>query len=70
VIKSGDGTFHPVPGRFAQSSKFQLFTWLKVIGDLTFVLGGVLPIVSVIVRGMFHLRPAGGSGTLAAEHAL
>lgn len=43
---------------FIHSESFQLFTWLRVLGDLTFVVGGVLPLVFVVVRGMFHLRKA------------
>ncbi|MBX9878249.1 MAG: nitric-oxide reductase large subunit [Candidatus Obscuribacterales bacterium] len=41
---------------FIHSHYFQLFTWLRVVGDLTFVVGGVLPIVFVVVRGMFYVR--------------
>ncbi len=43
---------------FIHSSLFQVFTWLRVAGDLTFIVAGVLPLVFVILRGMFHLRPA------------
>jgi nitric oxide reductase large subunit len=42
---------------FIHSTAFQTFTWLRMFGDLTFVIGGVLPLVFVIVRGMFYLRP-------------
>ena len=41
---------------FIHSQLFQVFTWLRVLGDLTFVIGGVLPLVFVVVRGMFHMR--------------
>ncbi len=41
---------------FTHSPLFQMFTWLRVAGDLTFVLAGVLPLVFLVVRGMFHLR--------------
>lgn len=40
---------------FIHSQLFQV-TWLRVLGDLTFVIGGVLPLVFVVVRGMFHMR--------------
>ncbi len=43
---------------FIHSELFQLFTWLRVAGDLTFVLVGVLPLVYLVVRGMFKRRPA------------
>ncbi len=43
---------------FTHSPAFQSFTWLRIVGDLTFVLGGVLPLVFLVVRGMFHLRSA------------
>jgi nitric oxide reductase subunit B len=51
---------------FIHSPIFQMLTWLRVLGDLTFVVGGVLPLVFVIVRGMFHLRPA--AGPVSREH--
>jgi nitric oxide reductase subunit B len=41
---------------FTHSPLFQTFTWLRVAGDLTFVVGGILPLVFVILRGLFHLR--------------
>ncbi len=34
----------------------QALTWCRVIGDLTFVVGGVLPMLYFTVRGMFNLR--------------
>ena len=43
---------------FVHSHLFQLFTWLRVAGDVTFVIVGVLPLVFLVVRGLFHLRPA------------
>ena len=41
---------------FVHSHLFQSFTWMRVIGDLVFVVGGVLPLVLLIVRGAFALR--------------
>lgn len=41
---------------FIHSQSFQVLTWLRVAGDLTFVVGGVLPLVFVVVRGMFYVR--------------
>ncbi len=49
---------------FVHSGTVQFFTWLRVLGDLTFVLGGVLPLVFIVLRGMFYLRKA------ATEQAL
>src|SRR5262249_15677528 len=43
---------------FIHSQAFHAFTWLRVVGYLTFVIGGVLPLVFVVVRSMFHLRKA------------
>jgi Nitric oxide reductase large subunit len=43
---------------FIHAEAFQIFTWLRIAGDMTFVVGGVLPLVFVIVRGLFHLRKA------------
>jgi len=43
---------------FVHSNLFQVFTWLRVAGDLTFVLAGVLPLVYLVLKGMFHLRKA------------
>ncbi len=43
---------------FIHSSKFQIFTWLRIIGDVTFVVGGIFPLVLLVLRGAFHLRKA------------
>ncbi len=43
---------------FIHSHLFQLFTWLRVAGDLVFVVAGVLPLVILVIRGMFHRRAA------------
>lgn len=51
---------------FIHSAAFQMLTWLRVLGDLTFVIGGVLPITYVVLRGMFFLRPAGQLQVLSA----
>lgn len=50
---------------FIHASAFQIFTWLRIVGDMTFVVGGVLPLVFVIVRGLFHLRKARENETVA-----
>ena len=39
------------------SSFFQTTTWARVVGDLVFVLGGVLPIAYFTVTRLFSLRP-------------
>ncbi|MGH7739005.1 MAG: hypothetical protein ACREL1_02555, partial [bacterium] len=47
---------------FARSSKFwnqpiiRMLTWARMAGDLTFVLGGVLPLLYFTVRSMFYLK--------------
>ncbi len=41
---------------FVHSRLFQEFTWLRVVGDLVFVFGGVLPLVAMILKGIFYLR--------------
>lgn len=43
---------------FIHSQVFQTLTWLRVAGDLVFVFIGVLPLVWLVVRGMFSRRPA------------
>ena len=43
---------------FMHSHLFQMLTWARIAGDITFVVIGVLPLVVLVVRGMFHLRPA------------
>ena len=43
---------------FIHSPLFQTLTWLRIAGDLVFVLVGVLPLVLLVVRGMFSRRPA------------
>jgi nitric oxide reductase subunit B len=41
---------------FTHSHLFQTFTWLRMAGDLVFVVGGIVPLVILILRGLFHLR--------------
>ena len=47
---------------FARSQDFwnqpivQKLTWVRVAGDLTFMLGGVLPPLYFAVRSMFYLK--------------
>ncbi|PZM84137.1 MAG: nitric-oxide reductase large subunit [Candidatus Melainabacteria bacterium] len=48
---------------FIHSNQFQMFTWLRVIGDMTFVVGGILPLVFLVLRGALHLRKAVGTET-------
>lgn len=43
---------------FIHSNQFQMFTWLRVLGDVTFVVGGILPLVFLVLRGTLHLRKA------------
>ncbi|HJP01330.1 MAG TPA: hypothetical protein QF764_06155 [Planctomycetota bacterium] len=43
---------------YVQSSSFQLFSWLRGIGALVFVLGGVVPLTWFMVTRWFHLKPA------------
>lgn len=41
-----------------QSSFFQMTTWARVVGDVVFVLGGVVPIAYFMVTRLFSLRSA------------
>lgn len=41
-----------------QSDFFQNVTWLRVVGDLLFVVGGTVPIMYFMVTRWFSLRPA------------
>ncbi len=43
---------------YFQGEIFQLFTWLRGVGVLVFVLGGVLPLVWFMVDGWLHLKVA------------
>jgi len=52
------GFFYARSYEFIHSQLFQMFTWLRIVGDLTFVIAGVLPLVVLVLRGMFHLRRA------------
>src|SRR5262249_13261017 len=51
---------------FVHSQLFQSFTWMRVIGDVTFVVGGVLPLVWLVLRGCFYLRTSTATFTSAA----
>ncbi len=52
---------------FIHSARFQLFTWLRILGDLTFVIGGILPLVLLVLRGALHLRKAQSPDDAKAE---
>ncbi|MBK8574463.1 MAG: hypothetical protein IPN90_01875 [Elusimicrobia bacterium] len=41
-----------------QSTFFQVTIWLRVVGDMVFVVGGVLPIVYFMVTRLFSLHQA------------
>lgn len=56
VASYNHGFWYARSYEFIHSKSFQIFTWLRVLGDLTFVVGGVLPLVFVVVRGLFFLR--------------
>jgi len=43
---------------YIQGSVFQMFTWLRGIGVVVFIVGGVLPLVWFMVTRWFQLRPA------------
>jgi len=57
---------------FTHSNIYQSLTWLRVVGDLVFVVGGILPLVLLILKGIFYLRkaaPEGGLVTISASSA-
>ncbi len=43
---------------FTHSSTYQTLTWLRVIGDGVFIIGGILPLVYQILKGIVALRKA------------
>jgi hypothetical protein len=43
---------------FIHSNAYQTLIWLRVVGDVIFITGGVLPLVYQFVKGMFHVRPS------------
>jgi nitric oxide reductase subunit B len=43
---------------YFQGEIFQMFTWLRSVGVVIFVLGGVLPLVWFMVDGWLHLKVA------------
>jgi nitric oxide reductase subunit B len=63
IVSFTHGFWYARSYEFIHSASFQFFTWLRVLGDLTFVVGGVLPLVFVVVRGTFHLRKAAEADT-------
>ncbi len=67
IASFNQGFWYARSYEFIHSENFQLFTWLRVLGDLTFVVGGVLPLVFVVLRGLFHLRKATAPDVVASE---
>lgn len=70
VASFNHGFWYSRSYEFLKSDSFQMFTWLRVAGDLLFVAGGVIPLVVLILRGAFALRTArqetGTAGTQAS----
>ena len=42
---------------FIDSDGFQTLTWFRIIGGSVFLLGGVLPLVSIVLKSAIHLKP-------------
>ena len=44
-------------GEFIDSNTFQSLTWMRIVGGSIFTLGGVIPLVKVVIVTMKNLRP-------------
>lgn len=52
------GFFYARSYEFTHQALYQTLTWLRVVGDLVFLVGGITPLVLLILRGLFGLRPS------------
>ncbi len=52
------GFFYARSSEFTHQALYQTLTWLRVVGDLVFLVGGITPLVLLILRGIFGLRPS------------
>lgn len=53
------GFWYARSAEFVDGTTFQTFTWLRIVGGALFTLGGVIPIIWLIMRGPRNLRTAG-----------
>lgn len=58
MVAMNDGYAAARSQAYIKSSIFQVFTWLRGVGVIVFILGGVLPLVWFMVTRWFHLKPA------------
>ena len=65
VNEAGDPVFTEneiLEGQFARSDEFieqknfQTLTWLRIIGGSVFTLGGVLPLVNIVIKSSSNLK--------------
>ncbi|MBL7987265.1 MAG: cbb3-type cytochrome c oxidase subunit I [Chlorobi bacterium] len=53
------GFWYARSAEFVDGATFQTFTWLRIVGGALFTLGGVIPILWLIMRGPRNLKPSG-----------
>jgi nitric oxide reductase subunit B len=41
---------------FIEQDSFQTLTWLRIVGGAIFTLGGVVPLVYIVIRAANHLK--------------
>jgi nitric oxide reductase subunit B len=58
VVAMAEGYAYARSQAFLETSTFQLFTWLRSLGVLVFVIGGVFPLVWFMVSRWTNLRLA------------
>jgi nitric oxide reductase subunit B len=47
--------------KFLESSTMRSIEWLRLPGDIVFILGGALPLLYICLKGVLHARPAGAA---------
>ncbi len=58
IAVMSDGYAYARSQAYIHSNIFQVFTWLRGVGVLVFVTGGVIPLVWFMVSRWFQLKPA------------
>ena len=51
------GFWYARSSEFIESATFQSFTWMRIIGGSVFTLGGVIPLMWLMIRGQRGMKP-------------
>ena len=60
-----NGLWHARSQAFLQGDAFQTMTWMRIVGGVPFLVGGVIPLAWFMTTRLRDLRPVGAGGPAA-----